>query len=83
MLTSAYRDVAFDLGSLPLFLPGGAGHQLLTSAGLRLGSFKVPCQECGGEEGYFAMDYKVTSHHCITGTSCVALARVSTWRCTG
>ena len=66
MLTTAYRDVAFDLGSLPLFLPGGAGHQLLTSAGLRLGSFKVPCQECGGEEGYFAMDYKVTSHHCIT-----------------
>ena len=82
MLTSACRDVAFDLGSLPLFLPGGAGHQLLTSAGLRLGSFKVPCEECGGEEGYFAMDYKVTSH--ITawlGTSCVA--RVSTWRCTG
>ena len=65
MLTSACRDVAFDLGSLPLFLPGGAGHQLLTSAGLRLGSFKVPCQECAGEEGYFAMDYKVTSHHCM------------------
>ena len=65
MLTSACRDVAFDLGSLPLFLPGGAGHQLLTSAGLQLGSFKVPCRECGGEEGYFAMDYKVSPHHCM------------------
>ena len=81
MLTSACRDVAFDLGSLPLFLPGGAGHQLLTSAGLRLGSFKVPCQECGGEEGDFAMDYKVPHTTVSLGTSCVV--RVSTWRCTG
>ena len=82
VLTSACRDVAFDLGSLPLFLPGGAGHQLLTSAGLQLGSFKVPCQECGGEEGYFAMDYKVRQYNCVAWYQ-QRVARESTWRCTG